>query len=88
MHGKTSYFEADPNKPYGNALIVSSQKELAMETKTGLNSTKFWVRNVSGVKSLEAAVMYTVELHCNIKETPWCLPSLPEKRPGPNASAF
>lgn len=67
--GKPEFFEEHPDKPYGDALIISSQPQQLQDTSTGLNSTQFWIQKYS---SIEPAILITVELHCDTQRTPWC----------------
>ncbi|KAK9802642.1 hypothetical protein WJX73_010123 [Symbiochloris irregularis] len=66
----TEYSAVNPDKPYKQSLIVSSQPENFLDFKTGLNTTAFRVVAVQPIASL--AVRYIVDLHCDRTKTPWC----------------
>ena len=66
--GKT--FEVNPDKPYKEDLIVSSQPGVLDNLSTGLNTTMFSL--VSVQPYLQLAVRFTVDLWCDRTSTPWC----------------
>ena len=66
---KLKYFEEHPDKAYGEDLIVSSQPDMLKETRSGLDSTKWWLQDIS---PNGPAIKLTVELHCDLTQTPWC----------------
>ena len=63
-------FEINPDKPYQEDLIVSSQPGILDNFATGLNSTVFSVESVQPYTEL--AVRFTVDLSCDRTSTPWC----------------
>lgn len=67
---KLKYFEEHPDKAYGEDLIVSSQPDMLKETRSGLDSTKWWLQDIS---PNGPAIKLTVELHCDLTQTPWCV---------------
>ena len=68
--GKTEYFGVNPDRPFKDALIVSSQPENFLDFSTGLNTTAFQIESVQPIGDL--AVRYLVDLYCNRQRTPWC----------------
>ena len=68
--GSIEYFGVNPDKPFKQALIVSSQPEYLLDFATGLNTTVFQIASVQPLANL--AVRYTVDLYCNKTMTPWC----------------
>ena len=50
--------------------LFSNQRQLS-DFATGLNTTSFCVAKVQQVEGL--AVKLTIDLHCNITATPWCI---------------
>ncbi len=70
--GSPVIFEIDPDEPYGDTLIISSQPGQLDDYATGLGDVKFWVREVVPIESI--AVKYVVELYCNRALEPWCQP--------------
>ena len=66
--GKT--FEMNPDKPYEQDLIVSSQPGVLDNFATGLNTTLFSLLSVQSYSAL--AVRFTVQLACDRTSTPWC----------------
>ena len=63
-------FEVNPDKPYEQDLIVSSQPGVLDNFATGLNSTLFSVLAVQSYNAM--AVRFTVQLYCDRTSTPWC----------------
>ena len=66
---KLEYFEEHPDKAYGEDLIVSSQPDMLKEMRSGLNSTRWWLQDIT---PHGPAMKLTVELHCDLTQTPWC----------------
>lgn len=69
-HGALVFFEVDPDEPYGERLIISSQPGQLDDYATGLSDVKFWVKEVLPVEGI--AIKYVVELYCNKVLESWC----------------
>ena len=63
-------FETNPDKPYKDDLIVSSQPGILDDFQSGLNTTVFTIVSVEPMTEL--AVRFTVDLYCDRTATPWC----------------
>ena len=70
QNGSQEFFEENPDRPYKDTLIVSSQPGLLDDYKSGLHETRFWIHDIVPLQSL--AVKYTLELHCDVTVSPWC----------------
>lgn len=68
--GSIEYVAVNPDKPFKDALIVSSQPDNFLDFETGLNTTAFTIASVQAIDNL--AVKYTVALYCDRERTPWC----------------
>lgn len=68
--GGKEYVESNPDVPYGDSLIVSSQPGTLDDYTSGLQSSQFWVKEIVPVQNF--AVKYVLELVCNRTVTPWC----------------
>ena len=44
--GRQEVFEVDPDEPYKDTLIISSQPGQLDDYATGLNDVKFWVKGL------------------------------------------
>ena len=65
-----STFEVNPDRPFKDDLIVSSQPGILDDFQSGLNNTMFSLVSVQPFGDL--AVRYTVDLFCDRTATPWC----------------
>lgn len=74
--GRQEVFEIDPDEPYKDTLIISSQPGQLDDYLTGLNDVKFWVKDMSAWQ--DVAIRVTVDLFCNRTDEPWCEPSHPQ----------
>lgn len=68
--GRQEVFEVNPDKPYEDTLIISSQPGQLDDYLTGLADVKFWVKDISAWQ--DVATKFVLELYCNKTDEPWC----------------
>ncbi|KAK9828640.1 hypothetical protein WJX72_001249 [[Myrmecia] bisecta] len=68
-NGEREFFEVNPDVPYGDTLIISSQPQYLQDRSTGLNTTRFWVKRM---QPWQDTIKITVDLYCNKQATSWC----------------
>lgn len=73
--GRQEVFEIDPDEPYKDTLIISSQPGQLDDYATGLNDVKFWVKDLSAWQ--DVAIRVVIDVYCNRTDEPWCEPSEP-----------
>ena len=72
-NGSEEYFEINPDRPFGETLIVSSQPGQLDDLESGLHDAQFWIKDVQPLQGL--AVKYSLEFSCDKTSTPWCEPT-------------